>query len=61
MSSELDAARNGNLMEFLSQRNTQVFITTTGRSPALTRAATHCAVFRVEDGNLTFEGNESHE
>ena len=61
MSSELDAARNGNLMDFLSQRNIQVFITTTGRSPALTRAAAHCAVFRVEDGNLTFEGNESHE
>jgi len=61
MSSELDARRNGNLMEFLSSRNTQVFITTTERSPALTGAVAHCAVFRVEDGNLTFEGNESHE
>ncbi len=61
MSSELDACRNGNLMEFLSCRDIQVFITTTERSPALTGAAAHCAVFRVEDGNLTFEGNESHE
>jgi DNA replication and repair protein RecF len=57
MSSELDAQRNHNLMEFLSTREIQVFITTTERSPALLEAAPHCAVFRVEDGNLTFEGS----
>lgn len=57
MSSELDARRNHNLMEFLSAREIQVFITTTERSPALLAAAQHCAVFHVEDGNLTFEGN----
>jgi DNA replication and repair protein RecF len=57
MSSELDARRNHNLMEFLTKRKVQVFITTTERSPALLAAAPHCAVFRVEDGNLTFEGN----
>lgn len=57
MSSELDAQRNHNLMEFLSVKKLQVFITTTERSPALLAAAQHCAVFHVEDGNLTFEGN----
>ena len=61
MSSELDARRNRNLMDFLCTREIQVFITTTERSPALLGAAVHCAVFRVEDGNLTFEGNEPHE
>lgn len=58
MSSELDARRNGNLMEFLVARNLQVFITTTERSPAILGAATDCAVFHVQDGNLTFEGNQ---
>lgn len=57
MSSELDAHRNHNLMEFLTTREIQVFITTTERSPALLEAAPHCAVFHVEDGNLTFEGS----
>ncbi|NTW88083.1 MAG: DNA replication/repair protein RecF [Desulfobulbaceae bacterium] len=57
MSSELDARRNHNLMEFLTTRKIQVFITTTERSPALLAAAPHCAVFHVENGNLTFEGS----
>ncbi|MFZ4858602.1 MAG: DNA replication/repair protein RecF [Desulfuromonadaceae bacterium] len=57
MSSELDARRNHNLMEFLTTREIQVFITTTERSPALLASAPQCAVFRVENGNLTFEGN----
>ncbi len=57
MSSELDAQRNNNLMEFLITRDIQVFITTTERSPALLAAAPHCAVFHVEGGNLTFEGS----
>ncbi len=57
MSSELDAQRNHNLMEFLTTREIQVFITTTERSPALLAAAPHCAVFHVEGGNLTFEGS----
>jgi DNA replication and repair protein RecF len=57
MSSELDARRNNNLMEFLTTRKIQVFITTTERSPALLEAAPHCAVFHVKDGNLTFEGS----
>lgn len=61
ISSELDAGRSKNLTDFLVSREIQVFITTTERSPALLRAAVHCAVFRVEDGNLTFEGNEPHE
>jgi DNA replication and repair protein RecF len=57
MSSELDAQRSHNLMEFLTKREIQVFITTTERSPALLETAPHCAVFHVEHGNLTFEGN----
>lgn len=61
MSSELDGRRNENLMDFLIARDIQVFITSTGPLPALTGAAEHCAVFRVEDGNLTFEGHTSHE
>ena len=56
MSSELDARRNHNLMEFLTTREIQVFITTTEQSPALLDSAPHCAVFHVENGNLTFEG-----
>jgi DNA replication and repair protein RecF len=60
MSSELDANRNSNLMEYLTSRDIQVFITTTQPSSALVAAA-HCSVFRVENGNLTSEGNETHE
>ena len=61
MSSELDGDRNKNLMDFLISRDIQVFITSTGPLPALARAAEHCAVFLVEDGNLTFEGHTTHE
>jgi DNA replication and repair protein RecF len=61
MSSELDARRNSNLMEFLTARDIQVFITTTEPSPALSGRAVDCAVFRMEGGNLTFEGNQSHD
>lgn len=61
MSSELDAQRNSNLMDFLTSREIQVFITTTEPSPALAATAVHCSVFRVENGNLTSEGNETHE
>jgi DNA replication and repair protein RecF len=57
MSSELDSRRNRNLMKFLTTRKIQVFITTTERSPALLEAAPYCAVFHVENGNLTFEGS----
>jgi len=61
MSSELDARRNSNLMDFLISRDIQVFITTTEPSQALLATAAHCSVFRVENGNLTSEGNETHE
>jgi DNA replication and repair protein RecF len=61
MSSELDARRNGNLMEFLTARDIQVFITTTEPSTALLGTTVNCAVFRMEDGNLTFEGKQSHD
>lgn len=61
MSSELDGRRNSNLMDFLTTREIQVFITTTEPSPAIMATAAHCSVFRVENGNLTSEGNETHE
>jgi DNA replication and repair protein RecF len=61
MSSELDARRNGNLMEFLTTRDIQVFMTTTEPSAALSVTAAHYSVFRVENGNLTYEGNQSHD
>ena len=61
VSSELDATRNSNFLTFLTDMNIQVFITTTERSPALLGAGAHYAVFHMEDGNLTFKGNESHE
>lgn len=61
MSSELDAKRNYNLMQFLITRGIQVFITTTERSPALLSAVPNCSVFCVENGNLTFEGSKKHE
>lgn len=58
MSSELDSRRNSNLMEFLVSRDIQVFITTTEPRPALLGTEAHCSVFRVENGNLTYEGNQ---
>ncbi|MBT1070709.1 DNA replication/repair protein RecF [Pelotalea chapellei] len=62
MSSELDSCRHANLVDFLTSRDVQVFMTTTERSPALLgHAAAHCSIFHVQGGNLTFEGNESHE
>lgn len=61
MSSELDAERNSNLMDYLTSRDIQVFITTTQPSPAILGTTAHCSVFRVENGNLTSEGNETHE
>lgn len=57
MSSELDARRNCNLIEFLTTEDIQVFITTTERSPDLLAVAPQCAVFHVENGNLTLEGS----
>jgi DNA replication and repair protein RecF len=60
MSSELDSQRNCNLMDFLISRDIQVFITTTELSEISGKTA-HCSVFRVENGNLTSEGNETHE
>lgn len=61
MSSELDAHRNGNLMDFLTTRDIQVFITTTEPPAALLATEAHCSVFRVENGNLTSKGNETYE
>jgi len=56
MGSELDSRRSHNLMEFLTTRDIQVFVTTAERSPAMLDNASHCAVFRMEGGNLMFEG-----
>lgn len=58
MSSELDSERSKNLLQCLSQKNIQVFITTTERSPALLDVTTqNYSVFHVQGGNLTFEEN----
>ncbi len=59
--SELDCERYNHFLDYLSDMDIQVFITATERSTALLGAAERYAVFRMEDGNLTFEGNESHE
>ena len=56
MSSELDAVRNHNLMEFLTTREVQVFITTTDRSSVMLSTAPYYAVFHMENGNLMIEG-----
>jgi DNA replication and repair protein RecF len=62
MSSELDSERSRNLLNCLSTKNIQVFITTTERSPALLdSAAQNYFVFHVQDGNLTFEENKKYE
>lgn len=61
MSSELDAQRNGNLMDFLTSRDIQVFITTTEPTSTILGTEAHCSIFRMENGNLTSEGNELHE
>jgi DNA replication and repair protein RecF len=61
VSSELDESRSVNLLQFLMNMDIQVFMTTTQRATALPGAETHCAVFHVEHGNLTFEGKEKHE
>lgn len=56
MSSELDEQRNKNLMDFITESTIQVFITTTERATAGNIAIPECAVFHVNEGNLTFEG-----
>ena len=61
VTSELDAARNQNLMKFVASMDIQVFITATEQTPALLEGAGHYTVFHVGDGNLTLEGNETHE
>lgn len=61
MSSELDAKRNNNLVEFLITKDIQVFITTTDSSSVVLKNISHCVVFSVKNGNLTFEGNKSND
>jgi DNA replication and repair protein RecF len=61
ISSELDMERKRNLLGFLNSRQIQTFITTTEPSTALIEATTKCSVFHVEQGNLTYKGNESNE
>lgn len=56
MSSELDVKRNKNLIDFIIDSPIQVFITTTERATAGSIPIPECAVFQVNEGNLTFEG-----
>lgn len=59
--SELDGERNRNFMNFLNVMGIQVFMTTTEHSLRAPETTANYAVFRMESGNLTFEGKETHE
>ena len=58
LSSELDPGRTANLLDFLGSRDIQVFITTTEPSSKL-MTLSECSVFRMENGNLTYEGTKT--
>jgi DNA replication and repair protein RecF len=53
MTSELDRERNRNLMEFLKQREMQVFITTTNLHNILLEGIENQRTFLVEQGRVT--------
>lgn len=60
INSELDQQRKEKLMSFLLKRNLQVFITTTEKIDINQSDVEKWAVFHMENGNLTFEGNGSN-
>jgi DNA replication and repair protein RecF len=57
MASELDQKRISNLMEFLKKREIQVIITTTDKAALDPVFLETSAIYRVENGTLTYEGN----
>jgi DNA replication and repair protein RecF len=56
MTSELDRERNRNLMEFLSQKEMQVFITTTVVDNILLDGRENSRTFLVESGKIYNQG-----
>ena len=56
MTSELDQERNGNLMEFLSGKEMQVFITTTDVDNIILNGRENSSTFLVESGKLYNQG-----
>ena len=56
MTSELDQERNGNLMEFLSGKEMQVFITTTDVDNVILNGRENSSTFLVESGKLYNQG-----
>jgi DNA replication and repair protein RecF len=60
MTSELDRKRNRNFMEFLEQRQMQVFITTTSLQNIMLHEAEQLCTFRIEAGQVLSEnrGND---
>ena len=61
ISSELDTTRNRNFLNYLNKMDIQVFITTTRKSSVVPDISGDCALFHMEQGNLTFEGISRHE
>jgi len=52
ITSELDAERNTNLMDFLQSGGMQVFITTTSLANLKLNGTEHYSAFRVDDGKI---------
>jgi recombinational DNA repair ATPase RecF len=52
MTAEFDRSRIDHLMDFLVNRNMQVFITTTESDSVLLPHGTSCTTFKVENGRI---------
>ena len=57
IASELDRERINNLLNYLRQREVQVLITTTDVTPFRAVLQQDSRLYRMEAGNLTYEGN----
>jgi len=55
ITSELDRERNRNLMDFLKEKQMQVFVTTTALENLAFAGIAGCRAFRVTDGQITIE------
>lgn len=54
--SELDKTRSRNLLEYLLSKKIQVLMSSTEKSPSFVSKFDKCKVFRIDNGNLTYEG-----
>lgn len=61
MTSELDQERNRNFMEFLEQRQMQVFITTTTLQNIMLHGAEQHSTFRIEAGQVLSENRGNND